>query len=223
MHKGVILLVKSDTKENVLPLIKNFMELYREDAGCGDGCGEEPDCDNCQNRPEGFKHPVWDWYVIGGRWSGTLTTDMLDKDKLKAVHKEFKEKKLMFMGQEKEMDEVFRKYFPLADYPYPSPYSRNSYNSDGQVDDILPLSECLPVVKDWLDSYFDRIPEEKEGIKKWADKGDEDMVEYCKAKLERMEAKQFSDDSNVYNATADNMEIPDNPEGWFAVMVDMHD
>ena len=48
MHKGVILLVKSENKDNVNGLVEEFMEPY------GNG-------------------NVWDWYVIGGRWSGTLS------------------------------------------------------------------------------------------------------------------------------------------------------
>ena len=53
MHKGIILLVKTKNKEDVLSLVEQFLEPY----GNGD---------------------VWDWYQIGGRWNNTLAP----KDKL---------------------------------------------------------------------------------------------------------------------------------------------
>lgn len=54
MHKGVILLVKAESKENALEQVKDFMEPYGE----------------------GF---VWDWYQIGGRWNNELAPkDLVD-------------------------------------------------------------------------------------------------------------------------------------------------
>ncbi len=47
MHKGVILLTQAVTKEEAKDNVEHFLEPY----GNGD---------------------VWDWYVIGGRWSGVL-------------------------------------------------------------------------------------------------------------------------------------------------------
>lgn len=47
MHKGVILLTKAKNREEAKAKAEEFLEPY------GDG-------------------DVWDWYVIGGRWSGTL-------------------------------------------------------------------------------------------------------------------------------------------------------
>jgi len=46
MHKGIILLLKVEDKEEIIYRIKEFMKEYEGN--------------------------VWDWYVIGGRWSGTL-------------------------------------------------------------------------------------------------------------------------------------------------------
>ena len=49
MHKGVILLTKASDRDEAVSQVESFLENY------GDG-------------------DVWDWYVIGGRWSGTLNT-----------------------------------------------------------------------------------------------------------------------------------------------------
>ena len=50
MHKGVICLTKATDKEDAISNVESFLESY------GDG-------------------KVWDWYEIGGRWSGTLGDD----------------------------------------------------------------------------------------------------------------------------------------------------
>lgn len=47
MHKGVILLVEAEDSSGAIDKVNEFMERYGE----GD---------------------VWDWFVIGGRWSGLL-------------------------------------------------------------------------------------------------------------------------------------------------------
>lgn len=47
MHKGIILLVKCRDKESAFHKVELFMPRY------GNG-------------------KVWDWWRIGGRWSGTL-------------------------------------------------------------------------------------------------------------------------------------------------------
>ncbi len=49
MHKGVILLIKASDKNEAKDKVQEFMVQY------GDG-------------------DIWDWYVIGGRWSGTLNS-----------------------------------------------------------------------------------------------------------------------------------------------------
>ena len=61
MHKGIILLVKANSKENAEHKVTQFMEPH------GDG-------------------QVWDWYVIGGRWNELysptnliLAEDLLEK------------------------------------------------------------------------------------------------------------------------------------------------
>ena len=49
MHKGVILLIKASQRDEAKDKVQEFMVHY------GDG-------------------DIWDWYVIGGRWSGTLNS-----------------------------------------------------------------------------------------------------------------------------------------------------
>jgi len=55
MHKGVILIVKADDKDEAQTRAEEFLEQY------GDG-------------------DVWDWYAFGGRWTGLLDGYEPDKD-----------------------------------------------------------------------------------------------------------------------------------------------
>jgi len=51
MHKGIIILVKAETKEEAKAATTNFLECYKEN--------------------------VWDWYEIGGRWEGLLKENIM--------------------------------------------------------------------------------------------------------------------------------------------------
>ena len=50
MHKGVICLTKATDKQDAISNVESFLESYGDSK-------------------------VWDWYEIGGRWSGTLGDD----------------------------------------------------------------------------------------------------------------------------------------------------
>jgi hypothetical protein len=62
----------------------------------------------------------WDWYEVGGRWSGDYTEWSLDKEKLKKFFKEFDKQELGWENntdkkpaiQRKKSYILFKKYFP---------------------------------------------------------------------------------------------------------------
>lgn len=64
--------------------IAQIMEPFNE-------CGEDED----GNRNS---HTFWDWYVIGGRWSGHKDEAKFDKARLDAFHAELKERKVTVSG-----------------------------------------------------------------------------------------------------------------------------
>jgi hypothetical protein len=55
MHTGVIILVKAKSRAQAIKAAENFLEPYGDNI-------------------------VWDWYQIGGRWTGTLTGYDPEKD-----------------------------------------------------------------------------------------------------------------------------------------------
>lgn len=91
-----------------------------------------------------------DWYVIGGRWSGTLVRARLDEDKLEALDKEFGEKYGWWTGGEERVTEderraqyrqMFMEVFP--DFTGELPRWRDAFGSDGYEDDAAIVDEVL--------------------------------------------------------------------------------
>lgn len=204
MHKGVILIVKAEDSESARSSVNEFLESYRDSR-------------------------VYDWYVIGGRWSGTLSLDKFDKTIMKAFNEEYDKLGLAWVGgantqevQDKKAIELSKKYFPNQGL-VPG-IARNRYNREGYADDIVPLVECIETVREWSEEYKDRKKEIKEEIKKKVLAGEEieDYVLYIAGKTAY---DDFSFESNVFNITEGGFLIPESKEemeGYYAVMIDMH-
>ena len=91
-----------------------------------------------------FGHPLCDWFVIGGRWSGLLA------DTLTAGEFTAKAKALPGMDAEFIRQSVVESHTGELDALWhslrgtgPNPYSRNSYLQHGYADDAMPVSEAL--------------------------------------------------------------------------------
>ena len=204
MHKGVILLVEASDKEEALNEVESFLEPYGE----------------------GF---VWDWYQIGGRWNNTLAP----KDKLDM----FKEKCDSILSKnehgwltQNEIDskqELLQKAWEECGLEGNNNYC-NHYNlpEDGNVYDIVPLKDCIDVVKEWckdLDKEREELWNKLVQAKEESKEGKWDSTGYLAGQYRDAQYGNFCFDSNVYNVTEELAEdIPDNIEEYFAVMVDMH-
>jgi hypothetical protein len=186
MHKGVILLIKASDKNEAKDKVQEFMVQY------GDG-------------------DIWDWYVIGGRWSGTLNSKS----------KEFFEK----------VDAHFKATYALNTIwteiggEGSNPYTRNSYNDFGYDDDAMALSECKDVVIEWCkdvdieaETAWNKMLEAKtiEG---------HDMSSYYARQYADFKNDVFCFDSNVFdteNYTNNPTQAFSEIDEYFAVMIDMH-
>lgn len=96
----------------------------------------------------------------------------------------------------------------------------------GNVYDIVPLKDCIDVVKEWckdLDKEREELWDKLVQAKEEAKEGKWDSTGYLAGQYRDAHYGNFCFDSNVYNVTEGLAEdIPDNIEEYFAVMVDMH-
>ncbi|MBN1687978.1 MAG: hypothetical protein JW893_02665 [Candidatus Omnitrophica bacterium] len=99
---------------------------------------------------------ISDWFVIGGRWSGSMTMARLDKKKLKRFWTRFEKQKLGWSGKgiddnerKNKISALFLKYFPDFDVqktpcpPTRSPYSDSGYEDDAVIVDDLIWDEII--------------------------------------------------------------------------------
>lgn len=197
MHKGVILLVKATNREEATDQANEFME--------------------------GYQNEIWDWFVIGGRWSGTLNTlnnqFMVEADKI--LRKD--DKDYVTTKDVEDNKQVLQDLWASMGGTGHNPYSRDAYNQDGNTDDIVPLSDCLEIVKEWVqDSEAESTRVLEEGKKNWPN--DKHMQGYFMKRAGELLAEYFCFDTNVYNVNDGSYKLPkgEDIKDFFAVMIDMH-
>jgi len=204
MHKGIILLVKANNKTETLHKAKEFLDRYKDD--------------------------VWDWYMVGGRWSQTLSP----------MYKEFMEEAKSFIipnehgfTTQSTIDSLQTQFIELweslggeGNHPYSDHYS---LPEEGEIFDIVPLSNCTTIVQEWNQTLDDAKKAEMEA-KDWLQKEKEDgtkydnwyMYGYCLQKASNLYKQNFSFDTNVFNIKECNYSIPEDIENYFAIMIDIH-
>ena len=212
MHKGVILLVKAGDKKSALESIRTFMEPY------GDG-------------------DVWDWYAIGGRWTNTLapaeaskTWDEYAKSLLHKPDKHFISQQDIDTNQ-LQLQQKWTELGLLGNNPYCNHYA---LPSNGNAYDVVPLMDCIEKVKDWSYDPIERAKIEEAKAKLWTKPKTEggylddnqapnmSMYGYQLQCAAGIYGQTFNFDCNVFNTEDEDYTIPDNYNGWYAVMVDMH-
>ncbi len=208
MHKGVICLTQAADRDEAVSNIESFLEQY------GDG-------------------DVWDWYVIGGRWSGTLnakTNEFFEKAKAHFAAA-YPDNKQPFLTQNMvdEQAAALQKIWEEMGETSKNPYSRDQYKDVTGDDDVVLLSDCVDVVNDWkkdlnaeAEQYFQKMLEARE---KENENPTDTMSAYYAGLYRDCKYDSFSFESNVYdtvNYTNNPEEALKDPSKWYAVMVDMH-
>jgi hypothetical protein len=204
MHKGVILLMKASDKDEVLEKTQAFMVQH------GDG-------------------DVWDWYVIGGRWSGTLNSKSKEFfEKAEAHFKKMYPDKGEFLSTKmvQEQTQALELIWESLEGVGLNPYARSSYDDFGKDDDIVPLSTCIDVVKEWTKDlneeskkYWEKMLEAKKP------ESEHDMSAYYANRYAEAKYDEFCFESNVYdieNETNNPSQALEEVDEYFAVMIDMH-
>ena len=204
MHKGVILLIKASDKDEAKDKVQEFMVHY------GDG-------------------DIWDWYVIGGRWSGTLNSKSKEffvkaEEHFKVVYPD-KENPFLTKSMVEEQHQALGDIWSVIGGKGLNPYVRNNYNDFGYDDDAIALSECKDVVIEWkkdieseAETAWNKMLEAKtiEG---------HDMSSYYARQYADFKNDVFCFDSNVFdteNYTNNPTQAFENADQYFAVMIDMH-
>lgn len=211
MHKGVILLTKAIDREIAISNIHDFME--------------------------GYKDQVWDWYVIGGRWSGSLNLNIelfLEKAN-EALAIAYPDDKMLKEGLYSSMiieenKAIFEKIWKELGETSTNPFNRNQYNDIGDTDDIQPLSDCIDIIKEWTkdmdekaEEYWEKMLKEHES--EVGENKKSTMSAYYAGMYKDCRYDNFSFESNVYdieNQTNNPEKALSEPNGYYAIMVDMH-
>lgn len=215
MHKAVMCIVKADDADNAKSKVEEFLEGY------GDG-------------------KVWDWYTVGGRFSGLLN-HLSEKFKTAAnkflVKKYNLDPKNPFLTQ-KHIDDCaddLKALWEKMGGKGKNPYARDSYRDDAGDDDILPLSECASVVKKWKRDLIKEankafrqlcIERKKEvEARKKGEKHISTMSGYYAGIYKEAVYDEFCFDSNTFDidaGTNDPTQALAEPDDRWVVLIDMH-
>lgn len=207
MHKGVILLVKAQTRGQAETKTVRFLAKY-----------------------EGH---VWDWYVVGGRWTGLL-------DGYEPSNDPRNYSICSICGGTGYRNDALGKQVRLEDPNYTcngcGSYDRETgkwghgklgpgwalnWNFREHENDMLPLPECIDKVREYLGNWEDeRLAEYSKGKDHF--KNDKSMQGYLTGMEADVLSDRFSFESNVFDIVKKSNRIPDDPTGYWAVVVDMH-
>lgn len=194
MHKGVILLVKAEDREEAKQKADSFLESYQDD--------------------------VWDWYQLGGRWTGLLTGYKPEEDPRNLETCRY----CQGTGDRKDLE--------------PPEWKKecggcNSCHGKGQKvkfdlvkvdDDSLPCSDprALAKIKEWGEPWREKTLQEAEkGIEEYASKSDSMLGYFLRKKADVLQDR-FCFESDVYDTEELTHELPKNLDGYWAVVADMH-
>lgn len=115
MHALAEVVIPPKFRPNLTDAVGQVMEHFLRPEYDGDG--EETDREN-------WKADWWDWWKIGGRWSGEKTLARVDKDRLSEFYKELSKQKVtvsgLVMGRKElqpaaqipKVDALWREWFP---------------------------------------------------------------------------------------------------------------
>lgn len=184
---------------------------------------EAEDADTARGIVEDFAemhlNDMFEYYTIGGRWSGCLNNFF-------HIYEEEAKKRNINSSDDEGNIELQKYWEDLGGYDF-HPFSRDNYNDSRYLDDVLPLGECLDIIRNWRvnrdnaiqNAYHKLVKNYEEHITNGAILNGWYGREYYEAVSD-----DLTPDSNVYNITDETNTITDelleNPGGYYAVMVD---
>lgn len=210
MHKGILLLTKATDKDEAKSNVESFLEGY------GDG-------------------KVWDWYVIGGRWSGVLNKSAVEfyklADKLFVAKNKGKKKDYVSMQDVEDSATELQTIWEKLGEKSRNPFNRDNYKSGldsdtlPTTDDVMLATEAEVVIRKWAkendmkkqaQEFWDKMVEEKKRGK------DETMSAYYAKRYAECQYDDFCFESSVYDIEKGTNTPPEDLTGYYCVVVDMH-
>lgn len=204
MHKGVFLLVPASDREDAESAAIEFLNQYKD--------------------------RVWDWYQIGGRWSGVLNENSKKFYQLANEHlnKMYGDSKNIITNEMiKENSSILQRIWEDLGETTINPMEFDHYTMES-YDDIVPLSKCHVRVKDWAidmqkqgEEYFKKmlIEHEKDNPTKFS------LSAYYAKLYYLCNYDSFSFESAVYdieNETNDPTKALEKMDDYWVVVIDMH-
>lgn len=186
-HTGIILLVKAESRQQAVKYAKEFLADY------GDW-------------------RVYDYYRIGGGWSGWLT-NYNPRDN--PANLEFCS---CCNGSGKSPSNANDPCFPCQGTGKSLKWELASYKGD-----VLPLRDVKEDVLKFLGSWREEaLKRANEGIAKYEKEGDESMLGFYLVQKGNLLRGAFSWYSTVYDVENESNGVPVRTDGYWAVVVDMH-
>lgn len=202
MHYAVILLIQTDSRDDARTEAESFMDQQRQAGVC-------------------------DYYNIGGRWSGTLAP--MWPRYCQTVRRYLKRKKWSDDNTNKILLEWKKKTWKRLN-GRGNPPDTVPYDTETSRYDVVRLIGALPTVRKWAP----RIPRDAKNMMKQARQYKKEQMArrrddswmayygYLVIKAGELYAERFCNEAHVFNVTDYSYLIPEDPSGWWAVMIDYH-
>lgn len=213
MHFLKLLLTKAENKKEVLDKARTFLEDYHNN--------------------------VYDWYQFGGRWSNRLGPI----DKMKEFQKWAKEtyseifknggyraKDIEAEPVKSELQNKWEEIGLRGKNIYSDPWGLKITDEDLlEGYDIMPLEEVVDRVKQYAPDREKRIKEQwgriEEAMKKYFEGKTKYFPSYEFRIMADFTSTDFTSETTIYNIDdymGDSEAIPEDLEGWWVIVADLH-
>ncbi len=236
LHNCVILMLQAEDAYDAASLARdewnkydenheewNFDIFLDEEGICSekwDGLSEEDQDELYDNYGVWKPYPgIWDWYIIGGRWSRVFEQDhicMMHFERHKTFMDEYNKRRLGWMkhGEDQSVraqviNVVWKKHFDPIEVE--CPYLPHSTYDDDVDHNTVPLTDALPSVLGYA------TWEEHDVLKYFMD-----VTKGKDPPLPSQKIYHHPADGQLWNVETQSSEIPKDLEGWWAVMIDYH-
>ena len=146
-----------------------------------------------------YKGLIFSEWKIGGKFTGVLSPYY------KKFMKEVSKLEKQLPEREKVLQKIWNELGALGTNPLSKKHSNSLY-------DVINLKQCIETVKWWQQT--------KEAVDKIKILSrDKNIRYYFRDQRNKVIKQVFCDSCNVYNIECNNYSIPENPEGWVAVVV----